>query len=232
MSTNIECVWPSCQWHHGRLLSAFLTMEQIYWIIRPGAVLMLRVFLKTQLQLLFLQQAMQRWSNWWRIDEAKVSHFANLVYVYVLGCVVCTVYTVLSFLTFVALCQLHQQYMDTANATVCLPEHIVKNTLTFIQANQFYFHWQSVSNTYLLSPCASRGKTKGVLLQVANRIWLPLTHLFKDRRWSCFRAYLSLQAVHRPSCNPPALTCITYQVVALWLNGIRTAYRLTGQSDV
>lgn len=112
LSANIECVWPSCQQHHGRLLSTFLTMEQIYWIIRPGAVLMLGAFLKTQLQPLFVSETMQRWSNWWRIDEAKVCHFANLVYVYALGCVVCTVYTVLSSLCSVQNSDaVHQQYM-------------------------------------------------------------------------------------------------------------------------
>lgn len=95
LSANMA--WPSCQRLHGRLLSSFLTMEQIYWIIQPGAVLTWRVFfLKTQFQCLFFRR--NTLSNWWRIDEAKVCRLASLEYVHALGCAAGAVYPILSVL--------------------------------------------------------------------------------------------------------------------------------------
>lgn len=107
------------------------------------------------------------------MDGVKVCHFANLMYVYALGCVVCTVYTVLSFLCDVqipAASTVHAHRLCYFFITVFSAEHIVINTHTCIQASKPVLSSVAVYVHHILIVALyNQSQTKGVLSQVALR---------------------------------------------------------------
>lgn len=76
----------------------------------------------------------QQWSDWWRIDEAKVCRFADVVCVCVPWSVACTLFTVLSFL-----CGVRKLRQWTPAASTVQLTHTDTNThlLTRIKTNRW-----------------------------------------------------------------------------------------------